>query len=323
MNRPLRLGISSCLLGDPVRWDGRHERRDFLADVLGPLVEWVRACPELEAGLGVPREPIAFVREGGGLRLQGARSRADVGPRLEAAGARILAAPERAALDGYVLKSRSPSCGIDGARVYATAQDLAEDGPFERAARGVFARRLMQGTLPVADETMLADRAGREHFVERCFAERRVREALAADGSAASVMRVNEAFELQVLARSAIARTELAALAATDPRAWRARFAAAMAEPPRPERVRGVLERIVLRLGTKAARAAAEPFASGNAGLDETRAALRAEAAAAGDGVLLAQTFLDPDPGELLLRRAIAADSAGPTPSRTSPAGRG
>ncbi len=306
MTAPLRLGISSCLLGDPVRWDGRHERRDFLTDVLGPRVEWVRACPELEAGLGVPREPIAFVREAGGrLRLTGARSREDVGPRLEAAGERILAAPERAALDGYVLKSRSPSCGLDGARVYAAARDLFDDGPFERAARGVFARRLLQGTLPVVDETMLADRAGREHFVERCFAGRRVREALAAGGPAAAVARTNEAFELQVLARSATARKELAALAVTDADAWRARFAAAMAEPPRRERVAGVLERVVLRLGTKTARTAADAFTSGGAELDEARAALRAEAAAAGDDALLAQTFLDVDPDELVLRAAL------------------
>lgn len=311
----LRIGISACLLGDRVRWDGDHERRDFLADVLGPRVEWVKACPELEAGLGVPREPIAFVRGSGGLRLTGGRSGTDMGPRLDDASARILASA--GATDGWVLKARSPSCGPDGARVYATVEALRSDGPFERTARGRFADRLKRECprLPAVDETMLQDTASRLHFVERCFVHRRVR-ALGEAPDPAAWRALHEALELQVLVRSAHARHTLSSCVRqgdSDPHAfakWRALLAIAMAVPPIPSRVDGVLRRVALRLGTPAAAECVQAHEEEGAGLDVVRERLLAEARRAGDAVLLAETFLDPEPEERDLRRAIRG--AGP-----------
>src|ERR1700674_4307283 len=74
---PIRIGISACLLGQEVRFDGAHKRSDFLVDVFGPFVEFVPICPEVEVGLGVPRETLRLVRDDGELRLLGNTSRAD------------------------------------------------------------------------------------------------------------------------------------------------------------------------------------------------------------------------------------------------------
>ena len=73
----IRVGISTCLLGQPVRWDGGHKREAFLTDVLAPYVEWVPVCPEVELGMGIPREPVQLVRAEGELRMLGTRSRRD------------------------------------------------------------------------------------------------------------------------------------------------------------------------------------------------------------------------------------------------------
>src|SRR3954454_19203811 len=73
----IRIGISACLLGDEVRYDGGHKRDPFLTTVLGPLVEWVKVCPEVEVGMGTPREPIRLVDEGGHLKLLGVTTAID------------------------------------------------------------------------------------------------------------------------------------------------------------------------------------------------------------------------------------------------------
>src|SRR2546428_9751094 len=110
---PLRLGISACLLGHEVRYDGGHKRDPFLAETLGRFVEWVPVCPEMELGLGVPREPIRLEGDPAAPRLVAANSRRDLTramTRLAPARAEQLA---RLDLVGYVLKKDSPSCGME------------------------------------------------------------------------------------------------------------------------------------------------------------------------------------------------------------------
>src|SRR6266436_4047539 len=115
---PLRLGISACLLGHEVRWDGGHKRDHFLAETLGRFVEWVPVCPEVELGLGVPREPIRLEGDPAAPRLVAANSRRDL-TRAMTRLARARAA-ELARLDlvGYVFKKDSPSCGMERVRVH-------------------------------------------------------------------------------------------------------------------------------------------------------------------------------------------------------------
>jgi uncharacterized protein YbbK (DUF523 family) len=165
--RPLRIGISRCLLGDEVRFYGGHKRDSFLSDVLGPRVEWVRVCPEVEVGMGVPRETLHLVRAGGSVRLITTHTKIDhTGPMRRWAARRVRAlAGER--LSGYVLKRDSPSCGMARVKVY----DEAGGAP-EPVGVGLFAAELLRAfpTLPVEDEGRLSDPVLRESFIERVFA---------------------------------------------------------------------------------------------------------------------------------------------------------
>jgi uncharacterized protein YbbK (DUF523 family) len=165
----VRIGISACLLGDEVRYDGGHKRDAFLADVLGPQVEWVRVCPEVEVGMGTPREPVRLVRTGGRLHMVTVRTQVDFTAIMTKwAETRVEAlASER--LSGYVFKADSPSCGIEDVKVY---EDGGAAGP---PGRGLFADALIRRfpELPVEDEARLADAGVRERFLERVFAYHR------------------------------------------------------------------------------------------------------------------------------------------------------
>lgn len=163
-DRP-RIGVSACLLGERVRYDGRDKRDAWLVDVLGPKVDWVPVCPEVEAGLGTPREPMNLGRDAAGrLVLISDRVRDDLTRTMIAYSARRVDELAAANLDGYVLKAGSPSCGLD-------VPVQSERG------MGLFASALMTRLvgLPIADERELADPAARERFVDRVFAHFRRR----------------------------------------------------------------------------------------------------------------------------------------------------
>src|SRR2546428_1498195 len=173
---PLRLGISACLLGHEVRYDGGHKRDPFLAETLGRFVEWVPVCPEVELGLGIPREPIRLEGDPAAPRLVAAKSRRDLTRamfRLARARAEQLAGLD---LVGYVLKTDSPSCGMARVRVHRGG------GRPLRRGTGLFARALMERLplLPVEEEGRLRDPALRESFIERVFAYARWKGTVAA-----------------------------------------------------------------------------------------------------------------------------------------------
>ncbi len=163
----LRIGVSSCLLGKKVRYDGQHKRDDFLTEVLAQFSEWVPVCPELELGLGVPREPIRLVGRSEAPRLVAERSGADHTEAMRAYAERRVAELAAEDLDGYVTKKDSPSCGMERVRVHTP-----KGGPPRRDGVGAFARVLLDRLplLPVEEEGRLHDPALRESFVERVFA---------------------------------------------------------------------------------------------------------------------------------------------------------
>ena len=109
---PLRLGISRCLLGEEVRFDGGHKRDNFLTEVLGRYVEWVSVCPEVEAGLGTPREAMRLVGNPQYPRLVTIKSGKDHTRALETMTTNRIAELKSLDLSGYVFKKGSPSCGI-------------------------------------------------------------------------------------------------------------------------------------------------------------------------------------------------------------------
>ena len=155
---PIRIGISSCLLGQEVRFDGGHKRDQFLVDTLGRQVEWVPVCPEVEMGLGTPRETLRLVRAQGrhdSFRMVTTRTGIDHTDGMNRWAARRLdeLARDEPDLCGYVLKKDSPSCGMERVKTYGEA------GMPERNGRGLFASALLRRfpTLPVEEEGRLND----------------------------------------------------------------------------------------------------------------------------------------------------------------------
>ena len=171
---PLRLGISRCLLGDEVRFDGGHKRDSFLTDVFGRYVEWVPVCPEVEAGLGTPREAMRLVGDPQNPRLVTIKSGTDHTRVLKTLTTNRIAQLMELDLSGYVFKKGSPSCGIERVRLYN------EHGMPSRNGVGLFARAFIEEfpLIPVEEEGRLCEPTLRENFIERVFCYRRWQDLL-------------------------------------------------------------------------------------------------------------------------------------------------
>jgi len=194
---PIRIGVSSCLLGAQVRFDGGHKRDDFLVEVLGNFVEFVPTCPEVEIGLGIPRPTLRLVRDGA-VRLVTEKTGIDRTDKMNAYAERRVKALGREDLSGYVLKKNSPSCGMERVRVYGPSGMPTHDGS------GLFATALMRRypSLPVEEEGRLSDPQLRENFVERIFAYRRLRSFLASRWTLGGLVQFHTAHKLVLMAHS-------------------------------------------------------------------------------------------------------------------------
>lgn len=166
----LRLGVSSCLLGEDVRYDGQHKLHHWVDVRFGPMVEWVRNCPEAEAGLGVPREAIQLEASARGTEIRGVESGTDHTLTLSSWSDARVEALGLAMLDGYVFKGGSPSCGVEGVPVFLGEHE-------QRREPGVFAARVLAAdpTLPTCTETDTEIPERRRHFLERAQARARWR----------------------------------------------------------------------------------------------------------------------------------------------------
>jgi uncharacterized protein YbgA (DUF1722 family)/uncharacterized protein YbbK (DUF523 family) len=169
MTVALRLGISRCLLGEEVRFDGGHKRDNFLTEVLGRYVEWVSVCPEVEAGLGTPREAMRLVGNPQQPRLVTIKSGTDHTRALETMTTNRIERLKNLDLSGYVFKKGSPSCGIERVRIYNEDEKLSRNGV------GLFARAFMKQfpLIPVEEEGRLCEPTLRDNFIERVFCYRR------------------------------------------------------------------------------------------------------------------------------------------------------
>jgi uncharacterized protein YbbK (DUF523 family) len=165
----IRIGVSACLLGDEVRYDGGHKRDAFLTTALGPLVDWVKVCPEVEVGMGTPRESIRLVDDRGTIRLLTVKTGIDHTASMTAFAAKRADALAGEDLCGFILKTGSPSCGMNGVTVHTV------EGPATRTGVGLFAQALLARfpQLPIEEEGNLADAQRRERFLERVFAYHR------------------------------------------------------------------------------------------------------------------------------------------------------
>ncbi len=171
----IKLGISSCLLGEKVRYDGGHKLDHFLTETLGQFVEFVPVCPEVGCGLGIPREAMHLLAAPDGPRLVTIRTQVDYTERMLAWAQNRLVELERKDLCGFIFKSGSPSSGMERVKIYSGKGEPARTGV------GLFAQEFMQHfpLLPVEDEGRLHDPTVRENFLERLFTMQRWRETLA------------------------------------------------------------------------------------------------------------------------------------------------
>jgi uncharacterized protein YbgA (DUF1722 family)/uncharacterized protein YbbK (DUF523 family) len=208
--RPIRIGVSACLLGEPVRFDGGHKRDVFLTETFGRFVEWVPVCPEVECGFGTPREAMRLVRIEQGLRLLTVKTGMDLTEQMERFSRSHASALVRDDLSGYVLKKDSPSCGLERVKIYE------RQGSPVRGGRGLFARALVEAFphLPVEEEGRLADPRLRDNFVERVFGYWRLRGLFNGRWTLGALVRFHTAHKLLLLAHAPQAYRRLGQLVA-------------------------------------------------------------------------------------------------------------
>ncbi len=196
--RPLRIGVSQCLLGAEVRFDGGHKRDSFLTEVLGRYVEWVPVCPEVEAGFGVPRETMRLTGEPERPTLLTIKTKRDLTEPMERFSQRRVRELEPLELTGYVFKKDSPSCGMERVRVYN------QHGMPNRTGVGVFAKAFMERCplIPVEEEGRLSDPVLRENFIERVFCYRRWQDLMRERVTRGAVVQFHTIHKLCLLAHS-------------------------------------------------------------------------------------------------------------------------
>ncbi len=194
----IKLGISTCLLGKNVRYDGGHKLDRFLTDTLGQYVEYVPVCPEVECGLPIPRESMHLEGDPESPRLVTTRTKQDMTDRMvQWARSRVLEL-EKEGLCGFIFKSDSPSSGMERIKVYS------EKGMPVKKGVGMFARIFMEHfpLLPIEEEGRLHDPKLRDNFIEQIFTLKRWREVLAKKENRGNLVGFHTQHKLLVLSHS-------------------------------------------------------------------------------------------------------------------------
>jgi uncharacterized protein YbgA (DUF1722 family)/uncharacterized protein YbbK (DUF523 family) len=314
--QPIRIGISSCLLGNAVRWNGGHKRDPFLVDQLARFVEWVPVCPEVEVGMGVPRETVQLVVRDGAVHMVAGRSGEDWTARMRAFAGRRVGVLEGLDLCGFVLKKASPSCGLERVPV------RDERGTRRKSGRGLFAEALVgaQELLPVEEEGRLHDPRLRENWIERVFAYRRLRSLFTGRWSRRGLVAFHTAHKLQLMAHAPGRHAELGrvvaeakALGRTAARARYERgFMEALGRIATPRRHVNVLHHVLgfLRDGLDDADrhellGLIEDYGRGLLPLVVPITLIRHHVARLGISYLADQVYLEPHPRELMLRNHV------------------
>jgi uncharacterized protein YbgA (DUF1722 family)/uncharacterized protein YbbK (DUF523 family) len=312
----IRIGVSSCLLGENVRFDGGHKRDPFLVGSFGRFVSWVPVCPEVELGLGTPRESIRLERGKDGVRLTAPKSQRDLTEAMRAFAAKRVRQLEAEELCGFVLKKDSPSCGMERVRVYDAHGVPSRDG------RGLFAEALLQRFphLPVEEEGRLGDARLRENFVERVFAYRRLRDLFTGHWRVGDLVRFHTAHKLQLMAHSPDAYRRLGRLVAAakgTPRAelrerYEGGLMAALAVLATPRKHANVMQHMLGHFSDQLAPAERHELLSlvedhrrGLVPLIVPLTLFRHHVRRLGIAYLQGQVYLDPHPKELMLRNHV------------------
>lgn len=310
--KPIFIGVSSCILGEEVRWNGGHARQRYLTDVLGTFVEYVPVCPEVEVGMGVPRPTVRLERHGDTLRMVDPKNEVDwtaAMNRLSRERASDLASQD---LCGFVLKKDSPTCGLMRVKVY-------HGNGSSKDAQGLFATALVQRLpyLPVEEEGRLNDPRLRENFVERVFAYRRLKDLFTPRWTVGDVVAFHTSEKLLLRAHDEVRYRELGRLVANSssiPRAafrdqYTELFMAAMGRPATVSKHVNVLQHMVGFLrrvddesGRREMQEAIEDYRAELVPLVVPTTLIRHLARRHDQTLLLESSYLSPHPKELMLR---------------------
>jgi len=204
-DEPLRLGVSSCLLGENVRFDGGHARARFVTDILGQWVEYVPVCPEVEIDMGIPRPTVRLVEENGEHRMVAPSTGEDFTDRMVSYSERRVGELQQENLDGFILKKGSPSCGMERIKAYLNGM------PSRRDQSGLFARELIERWpgLPLEEDGRLNDPMLRENFIERIFCRNRWRTLVSGGVSRRRLVEFHTAHKLLIRAHNEAAHRRL------------------------------------------------------------------------------------------------------------------
>ncbi len=170
--KTIPVGVSSCLIGERVRWNGGHQLNPFIKEILGAFFHFIPVCPEYECGFGVPREPLRLVGDPSSPRLMTNRTKVDFTEKMTDWALNRVVGLEKHDLCGFIFKGKSPSSGLYKVKVYNDKGYPVNQG------RGVFARVFTDAfpLVPVEEDGRLCDDAIRENFIERIFVFKRWRD---------------------------------------------------------------------------------------------------------------------------------------------------
>lgn len=312
----IRIGISACLMGDAVRYNGGHARDHFLTDTVARFVEFVPVCPEVDIGLGTPRETIRLVRIGDEIRLVEPKAGTDHSDAMRAYAARKAKELLGQGLNGFVFKKNSPSCGLHRVKIYD------ENGSPSPQGRGLFAEAItkLAPRLPVEEEGRLNDPRLRENFLECVFAHRRLHEFFARRWTVPDLVAFHTAEKLLLQVHDIKAQRDLGELVARSKRTPRSelaaryqeRFMQALARKATIARHANVLLRLVGQLKrtlSKDERAELldliEDFRQQFVPLIVPLTLVRHYVRRYDIAYLKGQTYLEPHPKELMLRNHV------------------
>ncbi len=321
-SQPIRLGVSSCLLGKEVRFDGGHKRDRYLTGALGEHVEWVPVCPEVEMGMSIPRPTIRLVADGAeDDRLVDPDSGEDHTDAMARFSQKRVRALQKLGLDGYVLKRDSPSCGMERVKVYPVHK---KGGAGRKDGRGHFARVLMDAMpeLPVEEEGRLNDPYLRESFIQRIFCRNRWRVLVERGLTRRRLVDFHAAHKLLLLAHNEAAYRRLGRIVAGFGRdgvgdaeiyrAYEAEFQAALRTRSTARRnvnvmqhMLGHLKRAIPTEQKARVLAAIEEYRNGMVPLVVPLSLLRFLIDSHDIDYLQGQLYLEPHPRELMLRNHV------------------
>lgn len=313
--QPIRIGVSSCVIGEEVRWNGGHSRQRYLTDMLGPFVEYVPVCPEVEVGMGVPRPTVRLVREGDDTRMIEPKNGVDWTSSMRRLSLKRSSELADEGLHGFVLKKDSPTCGVFRVRIYT-------DSGVERNGRGIFADALMRRMphLPVEEEGRLNDAKIRENFVERIFAYRRLKDLFRPRWTIGNIVAFHTREKLLLRAHDEKGYRELGRLVANAkavPRAafaddYMDRFMEIMRRPATVAKHVNVLQHMIgfLRredddVGRRQMHEAIADYRAGLVPLVVPTTLISHLATRHDQQILLESSYLSPHPKELMLRNHV------------------